>query len=349
MKQFKYIFLVSIFFSIFFMSCETSEKETQKETQNTQTAITETDPLPSWNEETSKSNIIAYVSDVTNTESKNFIPIKDRIATFDNDGNLWSEQPIYFQLFFVIDKIKLMADAHPEWKTQQPYKAVLENNMDELMKQGERGLLQLVMATHSGNTTEEFKSDVQEWVKTAKHPTKNVTYDKLVFQPMLELLQYLRANDFKTYIVSGGGVDFMRAFVTEIYGIPEEQIIGSRIKTEFDYNDGNPVIRRLAELEFVDDKEGKPLNIQKIIGKKPVFASGNSDGDLPMMQWTASNKYKNFMLYVHHTDLDREWAYDRNSHIGRLDKGLDQAQKDGWTVIDMKNDWKVIYPFELNK
>ncbi len=344
MIQFKYIILISIFFSSVFISCETSKKETK----NTQTLTTEIDPLPSWNKVASKNNIIAYVSDVTNPESKNFIPIRDRIATFDNDGNLWSEQPIYFQLFFVIDKIKLMSETHPEWNIQQPFKAVLENNMDELMKQGERGLLQLLMATHSGNTTEEFNSEVQEWVKTAKHPTKNVTYDKLVFQPMLELLEYLKSNDFKVYIVSGGGVDFMRAFLPEIYGIPEEQIIGSRIKTEFDYNDGNPVIRRVAELEFVDDKDGKPLNIQKIIGKKPVFASGNSDGDLPMMQWTASNKYKSFMLYVHHTDSIREWAYDRNSHIGRLNKGLDQAKKDGWTVIDMINDWKVIYPFELN-
>lgn len=220
--------------------------------------------------------------------------------------------------------------------------------MEALKKQGEHGLIQLVMITHSGNTTEEFKKDVQTWIATAKHPTKNVTYDQLVYQPMLELLQYLRANDFKTFIVSGGGVDFMRAFVTEIYGIPEEQIIGSRIKTEFDYNNGNPVIRRLPALDFIDDKEGKPLNIQKIIGKKPVFSSGNSDGDLQMMQWAASNKHKSFMLYVHHTDSIREWAYDRNSHIGKLDKGLDQAQNDGWTVIDMEKDWKVIFPFEMN-
>ena len=345
MRYLKHTFLVTVFFSLIFISCETSKKENQ----NTQSETTETNPLPSWNDVTSKSNIIAYVSDVTNSESKNFIPVKDRIATFDNDGNLWSEQPAYFQLFFTIDKIKSMAATHPEWKTEQPFKAVLDNDMAELGKQGERGLLQLLMVTHAGNTTEEFNSDVREWVKTAKHPTKNVTYDKLVFQPMLELLQYLKDNDFKIYIVSGGGVDFMRTFLPEIYGIPKEQIIGSRIKTEFDYNNGHPVIRRLPELEFIDDKDGKPLNIQKIIGKKPVFSSGNSDGDLQMMQWAASNKYKSFMLYVHHTDSDREWAYDRNSHIGRLDKGLDQAQKDGWTVIDMKKDWKVIYPFELNQ
>jgi len=224
----------------------------------------------------------------------------------------------------------------------------LEEDMKTLAKGGEEALIKLIMETHSGNTTEEFNQDVKNWISTAKHPTKNVSYDKLVYQPMLELLQYLRANDFKTYIVSGGGVDFMRAFVTEIYGIPEEQILGSRIKTEFHYNDGHPVIKRLPALDFIDDKDGKPLNIQKIIGKKPVFSSGNSDGDLAMMQWTASNKYKSFMLYVHHTDAEREWAYDKDSHIGKLDKGLIQAKKNGWTVIDMKKDWKIIYPFELN-
>ena len=212
-----------------------------KDNGDTKTALATTtegamDPLPSWNDVESKKNIIAYVEDVTNSESTNFIPVADRISTFDNDGNLWSEQPAYFQLFFAIDRVKAMAADHPEWKNEQPFKAVLENDMKELAKQGEHGLLQLVMATHSGNTTEEFETDVQSWIKTAKHPTKNVRYDELVYQPMLELLQYLRANDFKTFIVSGGGVDFMRAFVTEIYGIPEEQIIGSRIKTEFDYN-----------------------------------------------------------------------------------------------------------------
>ena len=322
-----------------FVAC-TSNTET-----NNKISI-QADPLPSWNEGATKTAIISYMNDVTNAESGNFINIPDRIAVFDNDGNLWSEQPAYFQLFFAIDRVKALASEHPEWKTTQPFKAVLENDMEELVKQGEHGLIQLVMATHAGNTTVEFDSYVKDWVKTAKHPTKNVGFDKLVYQPMLELLQYLRANDFKTYIVSGGGVDFMRAFVTEIYGIPAEQIIGSRIKTQFDYNNGDPKIIRIAELDFIDDKEGKPLNIQKIIGKKPVFASGNSDGDLAMMQWTASNKLKSLMLYVHHTDSVREWAYDRESHIGRLDKGLDQANNDGWTVIDMEKDWKVIYPFE---
>ena len=330
-------------FAFLMYSCNTEKTNVTNENSTSKSIQ---DPLPSWNEGQTKTAIITYVKAVSDKSSTDFIEVKNRIATFDNDGNLWSEQPAYFQLFFAIDRVKAMASDHPEWATEQPFKAVLENNMEELAKQGEHGLLQLVMATHAGNTTEEFEADVQAWIKTAMHPTKNVTYDQLVYQPMLELLDYLRANDFKTYVVSGGGIDFMRAFVTEIYGIPEEQIIGSRIKTAFEYNNGKPVIKRLPELEFIDDKEGKPLNIQKIIGKKPVFSSGNSDGDLQMMQWTASNEHKSFMLYVHHTDAEREWAYDRESPIGKLDKGLDQALKDGWTVIDMKNDWKVIYPFE---
>ncbi len=335
-------------FLIFFVLLTSCKQEKIKENKSTITETKKKDPLPSWNDTSTKKEIIAYVDMITDKNHPNFIPVKDRISVFDNDGNLWSEQPAYFQLFFAIDRVKAMAKNHPKWKDKEPFKSVLENDMESLAKQGEDGLIKLVMATHSGNTTEEFDTDVKEWIATAKHPTKNVTYDKLVYQPMLELLQYLRANDFKTYVVSGGGVDFMRAFVTEIYGIPEEQILGSRIKTKFEYNDGNAKIVRLPALDFIDDKEGKPLNIQKIIGKKPIFSSGNSDGDLAMMQWTASNKYKSFMLYVHHTDAEREWAYDKDSHIGRLDKGLIQAKKDGWTVIDMKNDWKVIYPFELN-
>ena len=341
-KLFKFSFLI---FFVLSLSCKQ-----ESQTQNESTVLTETvitDPLPSWNDVNSKKEIIAYVDVVTDKNNPDFIPIEDRIATFDNDGNLWSEQPLYFQLLFAMDRVKAMAVDHPELKTQQPFKAVLENDMKALKKQGEHALIQLIMATHTGNTTEEFDKDVKDWIDTAKHPTKNVSYDKLVFQPMLELLKYLRANDFKTYIVSGGTVDFMRAFVSPIYGIPSEQIIGSRFKTEFDYNDGDPKIKRLPELDFNNDKEGKPLNIQKIIGKKPVFSSGNSDGDLQMMQWAASNNYKSFMLYVHHTDSIREWAYDRDSHIGKLDKGLDQAINDGWTVIDMEKDWKVIYPFEL--
>jgi hypothetical protein len=313
----------------------------------TDTVEIQTDPLPSWNEGITKEAIINYVEDVTNSESDNFIPIADRIATFDNDGNLWSEQPAYFQLFFAIDRVKALAAEHPEWKTTQPFQSVLEDDMKTLMSYGEHGLLELVMASHSGMTTEEFEQIVIDWLATAKHPRFNKPYNQLVYQPMLELLNYLRANDFKTFIVSGGGIEFMRPWVEEVYGIPKDQVVGSSIATEFDYNDGNPVIKRLPKLDFIDDKEGKPIGINKFIGRKPVFASGNSDGDLQMMQWTDSNKYPSFQLYLHHTDSEREWAYDRESHIGRLDKGLDEAGEKDWTVIDMKNDWKVVYPFEL--
>ena len=339
MKKLSIFLSVSILLNVF-VGC-TLNVDTNNNTSK------QSDPLPSWHEGATKNAIIDYVNDVTDTRSKNFITIPNRIAAFDNDGNLWSEQPAYFQLYFAIDRIKSLAPDHPEWKTEQPYKAVLDNDMEELMKYGEHGLIQIVMATHAGNTTDEFEETVKEWLTTAKHPRFNRPYTDLVYQPMLELLTYLRANDFKTFIVSGGGIEFMRPWVEEAYGIPKDQVIGSSIKTEYDYNNGNPIIKRLPELDFIDDKEGKPEGINKFIGRKPVFASGNSDGDLQMMRWTASNKLKSFMLYVHHTDSVREWAYDRESHIGRLDKGLDEANENGWTVIDMSKDWKVIYPFEL--
>jgi hypothetical protein len=331
--------LAIVFF--FIVSCTT--------TTTSKTDIGEDDPLPSWNEGQTKSSIIDFVSDVTNPSSANFIKVEDRIATFDNDGNLWSEQPAYFQLFFAIDRVKKLAPEHPEWKTQEPYKSILEDNMAEFAKSGEHGILEIVMATHSGMSTDEFEDIVKQWLATAKHPTLNRPYTDLVFQPMLELLDYLRANDFKTFIVSGGGIEFMRPWVEGVYGIPKDQVVGSSIKTRFVVKDGKPVIERLPEMDFIDDKEGKPLGINKFIGRRPVFASGNSDGDLAMMQWTAAGKGKRFILYLHHTDDVREWAYDRNSSFGRLNKGLDEAAENGWTVIDMKNDWKVIYPFELEK
>lgn len=304
------------------------------------------DPLPSWNEGETKSAILDFVEEVTDPASKQFIEVADRIATFDNDGNLWSEQPAYFQLFFGIDRVKQLAAEHPEWKTQQPFKAVLEDDFKTLASFGEHGLVELVMVSHGNTTTEEFESAVKQWLATAKHPRFNRPYTQLVYQPMLELLDYLRSKDFKTFIVSGGGIEFMRPWVEEVYGIPRDQVVGSSVKTEFTFQDGEPVIMRLPEMEFIDDKEGKPLGIHRFIGRKPVFASGNSDGDLQMMQWTASGEGARFMLYLHHTDGEREWAYDRDSHIGRLDKGLDEAREKGWTVIDMKKDWKVIYPFE---
>jgi len=337
---------LGIFISLFFSCISTTDRDPETINQLSE-SVEKSDPLPSWNEGATKTAIINYIEDVTDSGSENFIAIADRIATFDNDGNLWSEQPLYFQFFFAIDRVKAMAGDHPEWRKEQPYKAALENNLTELLEQGEHGIIKIVMATHAGNTTDEFEEIVKEWLSSAKHPTLNRPYTDLVYQPMLELIKYLQENDFKTFIVSGGGIEFMRPWVEKVYGIPRDQVIGSTIKTEYDYNDGDPVIRRLAELDFIDDKEGKPEGIHKFIGRKPVFASGNSDGDLQMLRWSASNKLKSFMLYVHHTDSIREWAYDRDSHIGKLDKGLDEANAKGWTVIDMEKDWKVIYPFGL--
>jgi len=305
------------------------------------------DPLPSWNDGATKQSIIDFVKDVTDENSTNYVAAKDRIATFDNDGNLWSEQPFYFQLRFAIDRIKAMAADHPEWADDPVYKAAIDEDLGALLQFGKQGLAKIMMTTHAGMNTVEFEEVVTEWINTAKHPKTGKLYKEMVYQPMLELLDFLRANDFKVFIVSGGGIEFMRAWTEDVYKIPRDQIIGSTIKTEFKMTDGIPEIIRLPELDFNDDKEGKPLSINKFIGRKPIFASGNSDGDLQMMQWTASGEGNRFMLYVHHTDAEREWAYDRDSHIGRLDKGLDEAKEKGWTVVDMKNDWKVIYLFDL--
>lgn len=320
------------------MGCTTTQPE----------AFESADPLPSWNEGKTKQAILDFVQDVCNPTCDCFVAVPDRIAVFDNDGNLWSEQPAYFQLFFAIDRVKELADEHTEWMTQQPFQAILEDDMETFASYGEHGILEVLMATHAGNTVEEFESIVEEWLSTARHPRFDRPYTELVFQPMLELLSYLQENDFKTFIVSGGGIDFMRVWVEEAYGIPKDQVVGSSIKTEFVIGDKGPEIRRLAELDFIDDKEGKPVGINRFIGRKPIFCSGNSDGDLAMMQYTDSGDGDRFMLYLHHTDAEREWAYDRDSHIGRLDKGLDEAMAKGWTVIDMKNDWRLIYPFELS-
>jgi phosphoserine phosphatase len=338
--------LASVFVvAVLLVSLSACKKETVKETETSKTTQVDSDsPLPSWNDGKTKDAIINYVKDVTTEGSANFIPVSERIATFDNDGTLWSEQPVYFQLFFALDRIKAMAKDHPEWKDKQPYKSVLENNMGELMKQGEKGLGEIMMVTHTGMTADEFDKTVKDWIATANHPTKNKPYNQLVYQPMLELINYLKANNFKVFIVSGGGIDFMRPWAEDVYGIPKDQIVGSSGKAQYDYNNGDPVIKKLPQIDFVDDKEGKPVGIYKFIGRKPVIAVGNSDGDLQMLQYAASNKYKNLELYIHHTDSVREWAYDRKSHIGTLDKGLDEANSKGWTVASMKDDWKVIYP-----
>ncbi len=302
------------------------------------------EPLESWNDTVAKQAIVAFVEKVTDEGSPDYVPPAERIATFDNDGCLWAEQPAYFQLFFAIDRVKAIAPQHPEWKTQQPFKYVLENDMEALAKTGNDGLMELVAASHSGMTSDEFAAIVSDWARTARHPNTGRKFTEMVYQPMLEVLDYLRDNGFKTYIVSGGGIDFMRPWSDEVYGIPPEQVVGSAIKTEFRIQDGEPVIVRLPEIDFINDKVGKPVGINRHIGRRPIMAFGNSDGDLQMLQWTYAGDGPRFSLYVHHTDAEREWAYDRESHIGQLDKGLDEARAKGWTVVDMKNDWKTIYP-----
>lgn len=300
--------------------------------------------LPSWNNGIAKQSIINFVEMVTDPSNKSYVSPEKRIAVFDNDGTLWPEQPVYFQLAFAIDRVKALAEFHPEWKTEQPFKAVLENDKEALLKSGEEGLIKLIMSTHAGMTTSEFENIVKEWLSTAEHPTLKRPYTSLVYKPMLELLSYLRANGFKTFIVSGGGIEFMRPWTEEVYGIPPEQVVGSSIKTKLEFRDGKPVLIRLAEVNFIDDKEGKPIGIHRHIGRRPIAAFGNSDGDLQMLQWTQAGGDLSFMLIVHHTDDKREWAYDSKSHIGRLDNALSEANKHGWTVVDMKKDWKVIYP-----
>ena len=300
--------------------------------------------LPSWNEGPAKKSIVQFVKDVSTIGSPKFVPQAERIAVFDNDGTLWAEQPIYTQIAFMFDRVKELAPSHPEWKDKQPFKAVLEGDIKTALSGGKRALFELGMATHANNTTEEFAQIVKDWTASAKHPKTNKPYTDMIYQPMLELLEYLRANGFKTYITSGGGIEFMRTFSEEVYGIPPEQVIGSSIKTEFELRNGTPVLVRLPELNFYDDKGGKPVAINQHIGRRPIAAFGNSDGDLQMLQWTCAGDGSRFCLYVHHTDNVREWAYDRKSHIGKLDKGLNEAHEKGWTVVDMKKDWKVIFP-----
>lgn len=302
-----------------------------------------TDPLPSWTEGSAKQDIIQFIDDVINPAGDHFIPETERIAVFDNDGTLWSEQPLYFQFYFIFDRIRQLAPQHPEWKDNDLIKAVLENDFQTIMKSGVEGLLSLAMLTHSGMTVEEFETVVRTWITTAKHPGTGMLFKEMVYQPMLELLDYFRSNGFKTYIVSGGGIDFMRPWTAEVYGIPPEQVIGSSVQSEFVLTDHGPAIVKLPSINFINDKEGKPVGIYQHIGRRPVAAFGNSDGDLAMLQWTAAGKGRTLMVYIHHTDAEREWAYDRESHIGKLDRGLDEAIENGWTIVDMKSDWEKIY------
>ncbi|HEY6171297.1 MAG TPA: HAD family hydrolase [Candidatus Kapabacteria bacterium] len=302
------------------------------------------DPLPSWKDRPAKKAIVEFVKKVIQKGSVHFVPIAERIATFDNDGTLWAEQPMYFQFMFAIDRVKALAPQHPEWKDKEPFASVLKGDMKNALAGGEKALLELVMATHADMTTDEFEKIVSHWIATAKHPKTGRLYTEMVYQPMLELLAYLRANGFKTYIVSGGGIEFMRPWTERVYGIPPEQVVGSSGKLKYEMRNGEPTLVKLPELNFIDDKAGKPVGIQMHIGRRPIMAFGNSDGDLQMLQWTSAGSGPRFCMYVHHDDAAREWAYDRESHIGKLDKGLDEAKAKGWIVTSMKDDWKTIFP-----
>jgi phosphoglycolate phosphatase-like HAD superfamily hydrolase len=302
------------------------------------------DPLPSWNDGAARTAIITFVTKVTTTGLPTFVPVERRIATFDNDGTLWAEQPIYTQFQFALDRVKVLAPQHPEWQTTEPFNHLLEGDTKAFFAGGEKSLMAVMVATHAGITTEEFRIAVKDWLATARHPKTGRPYTEMVYQPMLELLAYLRANGFKTYIVSGGGVEFMRAFAEQTYGIPPEQVVGSQGKLKYELRDGKPVLVKLPEVQFIDDGEGKPVAIQTFIGRRPIAAFGNSDGDQQMLEWTTAGEGPRFGLLVHHTDADREWAYDRKSPVGKLDTALDEAAKKGWTVVDMKADWKTIFP-----
>jgi phosphoserine phosphatase len=306
----------------------------------------QTDALPSWNDGATKKAITDFVSRVTVQGGSDFVPPAERVAVFDNDGTLWLEQPMYVQLAFALDRVKALAAQHPEWKDKQPFKAVLEGDMKALAAAGEHGLVELIMATHAGMTTNEFEKITAEWLASARDPRFKRPYTELVYQPMLELLAYLRANGFMTFIVSGGGIEFMRPWTERIYGVPSDQVIGSSIKTRFEMRDGRPILFRLPEMNFIDDKAGKPVGINEHIGRRPIAAFGNSDGDLEMLQWTTMSGGVRFGLLVHHTDAEREYAYDRESHFGRLDKALDAAAVNNWTVVDMKRDWKRVFSFQ---
>ena len=304
------------------------------------------DPLPSWNEGKAKQSIFDIVQQVTAPGSRDFVPEPERVAVFDNDGTSWVEKPMTPQLAFAIDRIKALAPQHPEWKTTQPFKAILENDLKAFAASGEKGLIRVIMASHAGMTIDEFEQIVKDWLATAKHPRYKRPYTECVYQPMLELLVYLRAEGFKTWIVSGGGIEFMRPWTERVYGIPPEQVVGSSIKTKYEVRHGEPVLMRLPEVNFIDDKAGKPVGINQHIGRRPIAAFGNSDGDFQMLEWTTTGSGPRFGLIVHHDDAKREYAYDRKSSIGKLDRGLDEAPKRGWVVVSMQRDWKVVFPFE---
>jgi len=307
------------------------------------------DPLPSWNDGKAKQSIVAFVEKVTKEGSSDFVPPEERIATFDNDGTLWCEQPLYFQLLFALDRVKTLAPQHPEWKTQEPFASLLKGDVKGALAGGERTMLEIIIVTHAGMTTADFEQIVKDWITTAKHPKFKRPYTECIYQPMVELLAYLRANGFKTFIVSGGGIEFMRPWTEKVYGIPPEQVVGSSIKTKYEMRDGKPVLMRLPEMNFIDDKTGKPVGINSHIGRRPIAAFGNSTGDQQMLEWTQAGSGVRLMMLVHHDDAVREFAYGAESKIGTFSDALmAEAKKDGWTVISMKDDWKKIFAFEKN-
>ncbi|MFS8115217.1 HAD family hydrolase [Rhizobium jaguaris] len=303
-------------------------------------------PLPSWNDTAAKSRIMDFVKATTAQGGEDYVAPEDRIAVFDNDGTLWVEQPFYTQLGFMFDRVKTLAPDHPEWKEQAPFKSVLAGDLKGVAKSGEKGIVELGVATHAGMTTDQFSKIVTDWFATAKHPKTGKLYTEMTYVPMRELLDYLRANGFKTYIVSGGGVEFMRPITEKIYGIPPEQVVGSTITTEYALVDDVPVLRRLPKIDFVDDGPGKPVGINQFIGRKPIFVAGNSDGDYEMLRWVTAAKGPGFAMLIHHTDAEREYAYDRQSSFGKLDKALDEAGRRNWLVVDMKADWRKIFGWE---
>jgi len=305
------------------------------------------DPLSSWNDGPAKKAVVEFVQATTEKSSPKFVPPSERIATFDNDGTLWAEQPMYFQLLFALDRVKALAPQHPEWKDKEPFASLLKGDVKGALAGGERAMLEIVMTTHAGMTTEEFEKIVKDWLATARHPKFKRPYTEIVYQPMVELLAYLRANGFKTFIVSGGGIEFMRPWTEKVYGIPPEQVVGSSIKTKFEMRDGKPVLVRLPEINFIDDKTGKPVGINEHIGRRPVVAFGNSDGDRQMLEWTQAGLGARLMMLVHHDDAVRELAYGAESKIGTFSDALmAEAKTNGWTVISMKNDWKRIFAWE---
>jgi phosphoserine phosphatase len=308
--------------------------------------VAASEPLPSWNDGATKQAIMDFVVRVTKDGSADYVPEAQRVAVFDNDGTLWTEQPMYVQALFVADRVKTLASQHPEWTTKEPFASLLKGDATGVAASGESGIAELMAITHAGMSTDEFAEIVSDWIATARHPKTGRLYTEMVYQPMLELLAYLRENGFKTFIVSGGGIEFMRPWAERVYGIPPEQVIGSTGGLKFEMRDGGPVIMKMPELVLDDDKEGKPLGIQRHIGRRPIAAFGNSDGDLQMLEWTCTPPGARLCLLVHHTDAEREWAYDRTSRVGRLDKALDEATARGWTIVDMKQDWKTVFPKE---